>query len=62
MNEVLPGKKTYILIGLALAGALATYVSGVISNGFDLNGLLAFVQSQAVVAAIATLRLALEKK
>jgi hypothetical protein len=59
---MLDGKKTYILVGLALLGALATYVSHVISAGFNLVELWTFIQSEAVVAALATIRLAIAKK
>lgn len=59
---MLDGKKTYILVGLALVGALATYVSGVVQNGFDIGGLWQFLQTEAVVAALATIRLAIAKK
>ena len=58
---MLNGKKTYILIGLALLGALATYSAGVVNNGFDIGEFWKFIQSEAVVAAIATLRMAIAK-
>ena len=60
--NILDGKKTYILVGLALVGALATYFSGVVLHGFDLGEFWKFIQSEAVVGALATLRLAIAKK
>ena len=59
---MLDGKKTYILVGLALLGALATYSAGVVNHGFDIGELWKFIQSEAVVAALATIRLAIAKK
>jgi hypothetical protein len=59
---MLNGKKTYILVGLALLGAFATYSAGVVNNGFDLGEFWKFIQSGAVVGALATLRLAIGKK
>jgi len=59
---MLNGRKTYVLVGLALLGALATYSAGVVNNGFDIGELWKFIQSSAVVAALATIRLAISKK
>ncbi len=59
---MLSGKKTYILVGLALLGAFATYSAGVVNNGFDLGKFWEFLQTEAVVAALATIRLAIAKK
>lgn len=60
--DVLNGKRTYILVGLALLGAFASYFSGVVTHGFDLGELWKFVQSESVVAALATIRMAIGKK
>lgn len=59
---MLSGKKTYILVGLALLGAFATYSAGVVNHGFDLGEFWKFIQSEAVVAALATIRMAIAKK
>ena len=59
---MLSGKKTYILVGLALVGALVTYAQGVVTNGFNLGEFWNFLQTEAVVAALATLRMAIGKK
>ena len=59
---MLEGKKTYILVGLALVGALTTYLASVVSNGFDLGQFWGFIQSEAVIGALATIRLAIAKK
>ena len=59
---MLAGKKTYLLVGLAAIGAAATYFSGVVSNGFDLVKLWEFLQSEAMIAVFATLRMAIAKK
>lgn len=59
---MLAGRKTYILVGLALLGALATYSAGVVNNGFDIGEFWKFLQNEAVVAALATIRLAIGKK
>ena len=59
---MLSGKKTYLLVGLAAIGAAATYFSGVVSNGFDIAGLWSFLQSEAMIAVFATLRMAIAKK
>ena len=59
---MLNGKKTYILVGLALLGAFATYSASVVSGGFDIGKFWQFVQSEAVVAALATIRMAIGKK
>ena len=58
---MLSGKKTYILVGLALLGAFANYSAGVVNNGFDLGEFWKFLQNEAVVAALATIRLAIAK-
>jgi hypothetical protein len=60
--DVLNGKKTYILVALAAIGALATYASSVITNGFDLGAFWAFIQSEAMVLVFATIRAAIAKK
>ena len=57
----LVGRRTYILVGLALLGAFATYSAGVVNHGFDLGEFWKFLQSEAVVAALATIRLAIGK-
>ena len=62
MPTVLDGKKTYILVALAGIGALATYLSGVVSHGFDLGAFWTFVQSEAMVLVFATIRAAIGKK
>ena len=62
MSDILPGKKTYILVGLALLGALATYSAGVVNHGFDMGEFWRFIQSESVVAALATIRMAIGKK
>ena len=59
---MLEGKKTYILVALAAIGALATYLSGVVSTGFDIAKFWEFIQSEAMIAVFATLRLAIAKK
>lgn len=59
---MLSGYKTYILVALAAIGALATYASGVVQNGFDLGGFWTFLQSEAMIAVFATLRVAIAKK
>lgn len=59
---MLEGKKTYILVALAALGALATYASGVVQFGFDLSKFWEFIQSEAMIAVFATLRLAIAKK
>lgn len=59
---MLSGKKTYILVGLALVGAFITYAQGVVTNGFNIGELWNFLQTEAVVAALATLRMAIGKK
>ena len=58
---MLTGKKTYILVGLALLGAFATYSAGVVNHGFDIGEFWKFIQSEAVVGALATIRLAIAK-
>jgi hypothetical protein len=59
---MLDGKKTYLLVALAGIGALATYASGVVTNGFDLAAFWSFLQSEAMIAVFATLRMAIAKK
>lgn len=59
---MLDGKKTYILVALAAIGALATYASGVVQNGFDLGEFWKFIQSEAMIAVFATLRASIAKK
>lgn len=59
---MLAGKKTYILVALAGVGALVTYASTVITNGFDLGEFWKFLQSEAMIAVFATLRMAIAKK
>ena len=56
------GKKTYILVALALVAGVANYAMSVVSNGFDFGGLIAFVNSEAAIAAIAALRAGISKK
>lgn len=60
--DKLSGKKTYLLVALALIAGLANYLHGVLIGGFDFGGLIAFVNSEAATAAIAALRLAVGKK
>lgn len=59
---MLDGKKTYILVALAFVAGLATYAQSVIANGFDFNGFLQFLKTEAVTAALAAVRLAIAKK
>lgn len=59
---MLDGKKTYILVALAAIGALSTYLTGVVQDGFDLAKFWAFIQSEAMITVFATLRLAIAKK
>ena len=61
MGDILTGKKTYILVILGLISAFALYVQGVVQNGFSISGLLQFVNGEAAMAAIATVRLAIGK-
>lgn len=56
------GKKTYILAALGALSALALYAQGVILNGFDFTELLKFVNSEAMIGALAALRHAFGKK
>lgn len=62
MGDLLTGKKTYILVLLGLISAFALYIQQVVTSGFDISGFLKFLQSEAIVAAIGTLRLAVGKK
>ena len=62
MGDILTGKKTYILVILGLISALCLYVQQVVTSGFDIPGLFKFLNSEAIVAAIGTLRLAVGKK
>lgn len=55
--DQLKGKKTYILVALALIAGVANYVGIVIERGFNLNELLTFINGEAVTAAIAALRM-----
>lgn len=59
---MLSGKKTYILVALALVAGLANYLHAVVLSGFDFGGLIAFVNSEAATAAIAAVRMAIGKK
>lgn len=59
---MLEGKKTYLLVALAAIGALTTYATGVVQNGFDLAKFWEFLQSGAMIAVFATLRAAIAKK
>jgi hypothetical protein len=59
---MLSGKRTYILVALALVAGLANYLHGVVAGGFSLGGLIAFVNSEAAIAAIAALRAGISKK
>ena len=61
MGDILTGKKTYILVILGLISAFALYIQGVVQNGFSISGLLQFVNGEAAMAAIATVRLAIGK-
>ncbi len=56
------GKKTYILVIIAALAGLLNYIHGVMLDGFDLNNLMSFVNSEAMIVALATLRAALKKK
>lgn len=56
------GYKTYLLVILALISGLSLYIAEVVSNGFSVNGLITFINSEAMVAALGTMRLALGKK
>ena len=58
---MLTGKKTYILVILGLIAALALYIQGVVEHGFSFPGLLQFINGEAAMAAVATLRLAIGK-
>lgn len=59
---MLSGKKTYIAAVLAAVSALALYAQGIVSHGFDMGELLKFLNSEAIVGALAFLRNAIEKK
>lgn len=59
---MLNGKKTYIAAILGLVSAVALYAQQVLTAGFTFDGLLVFVNSSAVLGAIAFLRSALSKK
>ena len=58
----LNGKKTYILVILGLVSAACLYAQAVLTNGFTMDGLLQFINSEAVLAGLGTLRLAISKK
>ena len=60
--DILPGKKTYILVSLGLIAGIALYIQSVVNVGFNWTGFMQFINSEAVVAALATLRLAFGKK
>lgn len=60
--DVLPGKKTYILVALGALSALAIYIGAVVGHGFDLGEFIKFVNSEAIVLAFATIRQAISKK
>lgn len=62
VSKLLPGQKTYILISLALVAGVANYVGGVVTNGFNIQDLLSFINGEAATAAIAMVRLAVGKK
>jgi hypothetical protein len=62
ISKVLPGKKTHILVALALVAGAASYGIEVLNNGFDFQTLLAFVKSEAMTGAISMVRLGLGKK
>jgi hypothetical protein len=62
MTNVMPGKKTYILVALAALAGLANYLSQVVSVGFDFGEFIKFVNTEAVTVALATIRLAIAKK
>lgn len=55
------GKKTYALVILALVSATALYIQDVVTSGFNVDHLMAFIGSSAVTAAIAALRSAVAK-
>ena len=59
---MLSGCRTYILVALAAVGALATNASGVVQTGFDIAKFWEFLQSEAMIAVFATLRMAIAKK
>lgn len=62
MGNVLVGKKTYVLVALGAVSALVVYAQTVIQGGFDFNGFIKFVNSEAIMLAFATLRQAIAKK
>lgn len=62
ISKIAPGKKTHILIGLALLAGAANYGIDVLNNGFDFQALLSFIKSEAMTGAISMVRLGLGKK
>ena len=61
MTDIMPGKKTYVLVILGLISGLALYIKTVVEGGFNIPGFLQFVNSEVVMAAIATVRIAIGK-
>lgn len=61
MSEILPGRKTYLLVILGLISGLALYIKTIVESGFNVPGFLQFVNSEVVMAAIATVRIAIGK-
>lgn len=61
MGNILPNRKTYILVVLGLISGLALYIKTVVDGGFNVGGFLAFINSEVVMAAIATVRIAIGK-
>lgn len=59
---MMDGKKTYILVALAAISALALYAQSVITNGFDVSEFIKFLNTEALTAAFATVRLAISKR
>lgn len=55
------GKRTYALVILALISAAALYAQDFVTNGFNVEHLMAFIGGSAVTAAIAALRSAVSK-
>lgn len=56
------GKRTYALVILGALSALCLYAQSVLSNGFDFNELIKFINSEAMIGAIGFLRSAIAKK
>ena len=62
MGNILPGYKTYILAGLGIVSSICLYIMNIMQVGFNLPDFLKFLQSDVIIAALATLRLAIPKK